>query len=107
MHIAGQSTGVTTPGAAPRRLPAYWFESRRRYWIKHHGWAYAVATDMAWTVCFMLWQLRRILQRKLATDPPHMLRDFVSNWTLLHGSMPGNRALEAAQRDNSAVVPAP
>lgn len=36
MHMAGQSTGVTTPGAR-KRLPQYWFESRRRYFIKNHG----------------------------------------------------------------------
>lgn len=103
MHIAGQSTGVTTPGAAPRRRPAYWFESRRRYWMRQHGWWYAAATDLAWMACFGLWQLRRILQRKPRTDPPHMLFDFARNSALLHTSTPGNRMLETLPRDNSAV----
>ena len=30
MHIRGQSTGVTALDQKPRRLPKYWFESRRR-----------------------------------------------------------------------------
>ena len=102
MHIAGQSTGVTTPGTAPRRRPAYWFESRRRYWIKQHGWWYAAATDLAWMTCFSVWQLRRIVQKKPRTDPPHMLRDFLRNSALLHRSMPGNRMLDRSPRDNSA-----
>ncbi len=102
MHIAGQSTGVTTPGAAPIRRPAYWFESRRRYWIKQHGWCYAALTDLAWTLCFSLWQVRRVLQRKPRVDPPRMLSDFVCNSALLHTSMPGNRMLAPLARDNSA-----
>lgn len=102
MHIAGQATGVTTPGAAPRRRPAYWFESRRRYWIKQHGWAYAAATDLAWMACFALWQIRRIAQRKPRTDPPRMLLDFFLNSALLHTSMPGNRMLDRSPRDNSS-----
>jgi N-acetylglucosaminyl-diphospho-decaprenol L-rhamnosyltransferase len=102
MHMAGQSTGVTTPGAAPTRRPAYWFESRRRYWIKQHGWCYAALTDLAWVLCFGLWQVRRVLQRKPRVDPPRMLIDFVRNSALLHTSMPGNRMLAPHARDNSA-----
>jgi N-acetylglucosaminyl-diphospho-decaprenol L-rhamnosyltransferase len=102
MHAAGQSTGVTTPGAAPIRRPTYWFESRRRYWIKQHGWCYAALTDLAWTLCFSLWQVRRVLQRKPRVDPPRMLGDFVRNSALLHTSMPGNRMLAPHARDNSA-----
>jgi N-acetylglucosaminyl-diphospho-decaprenol L-rhamnosyltransferase len=95
MHIAGVSTGVTSPGVSPRRLPAYWFESRRRYWIKQHGWCYAATTDLAWMVCFSLWQLRRVLQRRPRIDPPYLLRDFLRHSALLHTSMPGNRMLAA------------
>ena len=45
MHIAGQSTKLTERNAAPKRLPAYWFESRRRYFAAAHGIRYAMATD--------------------------------------------------------------
>jgi N-acetylglucosaminyl-diphospho-decaprenol L-rhamnosyltransferase len=100
MHVAGQSTGVTGLQAARRRRPAYWFESRRRYWIKHHGWAYAAATDLAWMLCFSLWQLRRLLQRKPRTDPPHLLRDFARYSALLHTSIPGNRMLVGGCGEN-------
>lgn len=45
MHIAGQSSGITAEGADTRKLPAYWFDSRRRYFIKNHGVRYAVLMD--------------------------------------------------------------
>jgi N-acetylglucosaminyl-diphospho-decaprenol L-rhamnosyltransferase len=90
MHIAGQSTGLTTPDVPRRRLPAYWFESRRRYWIKNHGLPYAMAVDIVWALSFATWRLRRWLQRKPDQDPPHMLRDFLHNSVLWHWTMPAN-----------------
>jgi N-acetylglucosaminyl-diphospho-decaprenol L-rhamnosyltransferase len=45
MHIAGQSTGVTGVEGVGKRLPAYWFESRRRFFQKNYGLSYAIATD--------------------------------------------------------------
>jgi N-acetylglucosaminyl-diphospho-decaprenol L-rhamnosyltransferase len=85
MHIAGQSTGVTVRTDRPKRLPTYWFESRRRYFIKNHGWLYAAATDVVWLKSFMLWRLRRVIQRKPDTDPPHLLGDFFRNSTIMAG----------------------
>jgi len=73
-----------------RRLPAYWFESRRRYWIKNHGLPYAMAVDIVWALSFATWRLRRWLQRKPDQDPPHMLRDFLHNSVLWHWTMPAN-----------------
>jgi N-acetylglucosaminyl-diphospho-decaprenol L-rhamnosyltransferase len=84
MHIAGQSTGVTVRTDRPKRLPTYWFESRRRYFTKNYGWLYAVITDMVWMLGFMLWRLRRVVQRKPDADPPHMLVDFFRNSTLIN-----------------------
>lgn len=90
MHMAGQSTGVTGRSAAVNRRPTYWFESRRRFWIKNHGWAYAAATDLVWIVCFSIWKVRSALQRKPRTDPPFYLRDFLRNSALFHASLPTN-----------------
>lgn len=45
VHIAGQSTGVTSADAAMRAMPDYWFESRERYFRKNHGRAYAILAD--------------------------------------------------------------
>ncbi|MEB3282543.1 MAG: glycosyltransferase family 2 protein [Lyngbya sp.] len=76
MHMAGQSTGVTTPGSR-KRLPQYWFDSRRRYFIKNHGWMYAVVADTVWILGFACWRFRRIIQQKPDPDPPHFLSDFI------------------------------
>lgn len=90
MHIAGQSTGVSGRQAPFNRRPGYWFESRRRYWLKNHGWFYAAATDLVWAISFSLWKLRSALQRKPVSDPPHYLRDFLRHSALFHTSMPVN-----------------
>jgi GT2 family glycosyltransferase len=75
-HLVGQSSGVTAREKAIRR-PRYWFESRRRYFVKHHGRIYAFLCDVAWATGFGLWRIRRRLQRKPDLDPPHLWWDFV------------------------------
>ncbi|MBL8859740.1 MAG: glycosyltransferase family 2 protein [Planctomycetes bacterium] len=77
VHLVGQSTGVTERNVAPRRLPTYWFASRRRYFQKNHGRVYTFWCDVVWTIGFATWRVRRRLQRKPDMDPPHMLSDFV------------------------------
>jgi len=83
MHIAGGSTGVTSRGTLPKRRPQYVFDSRRRYFVKNHGWAYAVAADLAYSTGFASWRMRRRLQGHPDRDPPHMLWDSLRNSTLL------------------------
>lgn len=90
MHIAGQSTGVTGLNAALNRRPRYWFESRRRYWIKNHGWLYAAATDLVWAICFSIWKIRSAVQRKPRNDPPCYLRDFLRHSAIFHTTVPVN-----------------
>lgn len=79
MHIAGQSTGVTATDRAPQRLPQYVFDSRRRYFVKNHGFLYAAFTDLAWSLGYALWSIRRVLQRKPNTDPPYLFLDSLRN----------------------------
>jgi N-acetylglucosaminyl-diphospho-decaprenol L-rhamnosyltransferase len=80
MHISGQSTGVPG-GGTPRtenlkRMPAYWFDSRSRYFVKNHGLAYARLADLAFGVGRTLWTLRRLLSRRPREDAPWFLADF-------------------------------
>jgi N-acetylglucosaminyl-diphospho-decaprenol L-rhamnosyltransferase len=79
VHLVGQSTGVTDSKCQLQRRPQYWFDSRRRYFLKHHRWTYAASTDLAWMVGFSLWQLRRWIQGRPEIDPPHLLQDFFRN----------------------------
>ena len=86
MHIAGQSTGVTDRKLPPQRLPQYWFDSRRRYFVKNHGLLYAALADAVWIFGFVLWRARRVIQRKPDTDPPKLLKDFLRNSVFLKGA---------------------
>lgn len=97
MHIAGQSTGVTGNRDTPKRLPAYWFESRRRYFVKNHGRLYAATADVLWALAYLSWRVRRALQRKPDTDPPHLLGDFFAHSAISHGGLPTNGMLRRAQ----------
>jgi len=90
MHIGGQSTGVAERETAsdrprPKRVPAYWFESRRRYFVKNFGVGPAIAADLAFGIGYACWRLRRRFQRKPDLDPPHMLADFWRHSVLLGG----------------------
>lgn len=78
VHFVGKSSGVTDPAQSHRRRPRYWFQSRRRYFVKNHGELYASLTDTAFALCFLLWRLRRKIQNKPDPDPPHFLRDLLA-----------------------------
>jgi len=97
MHILGQSTGVTATNQAPKRLPQYWYDSRRRYFLKNHGWFYAAIADTAWLISFALWRVRRVVQRKPDADPPKMLWDLFRNSALLKPKTPAQTLPEPQQ----------
>lgn len=88
-HVIGASTGVTRGSATPTkksaRRPDYWFYSRRRYFVKNFGKAYATLADIAHLTGFMLWRLRRLVQQKPDFDPPHYLSDFFRNSVFMKG----------------------
>ena len=84
---AGSSTSSARPASVSdvrrhrKRRPAYWFESRRRYFTQNHGRLYALLADAAYATAFALWRVRRFVQRKPDTDPPQFLWDFVRHST--------------------------
>lgn len=61
VHVSGQSTKIGEVGRRTRRLPDYWYDSRRRYFEKNHGVAYALLTDLAVVCAMNLTTLRRRL----------------------------------------------
>lgn len=85
VHLVGQSSGVTTRNAAPRRIPAYWFESRRRYFIQNHGRWQAVLADLAAMAGYTLSRLKNLARRTRGTDPPHFIGDLLRHGALFHG----------------------
>ena len=91
IHIAGQSTKLTERNAAPKRLPDYWFESRRRYFHMTLGLAQACLTDLLTLAGGALGELKLTLQCRRDEIVPHYLADVWRHSVL----RPKNRALAA------------
>lgn len=87
LHHMGASTGVTDEKQAPRRIPTYWFDSRRRYFLKNHGITHALLADSAFLAGHSLRKLRQVVAPKARRpDPPHMVRDYLFNSVLARGT---------------------
>ncbi len=84
-HAVGAATGISDHRKKAPRRPAYWFESRRRFFIKNFGRLRALFSDLALISGYSLWRMRRWIQRKPDIDPPHFLRDLVFNSVLIKG----------------------
>ena len=85
VHLVGQASGVTDTKVAPKRRPKYWFDSRKKYFLKNKGKVYTLLADVAFMFGLISWKLRRRLQRKPEVFPPHMLGDFFRNSVLMRG----------------------
>lgn len=83
IHFEGASSGIGHQ--ILKRRPAFWFQARRRYFLKNEGWFRAACIDAMFILGFSLWRLRRVVQGKPETDPPHMLQDFIRNSVFLQG----------------------
>jgi N-acetylglucosaminyl-diphospho-decaprenol L-rhamnosyltransferase len=77
VHLVGQSSGVTDVKKTRKRRPAYWFESRRRFFVNNFGRLRAFCANVAWATGFAAFRARQFVQRKADTDPACLLRDFI------------------------------
>lgn len=84
VHLVGQSTGVTKREAVRNRRPPYWFHSRRHYFVKHHGRAYAAGADLAWLAGHAGFRLRQLFGRR-SNPEPKLMTDFVRHSWLTGG----------------------
>lgn len=87
VHEVGAATGISDMRKKQPRRPQYWFESRRRYFIKNHGGWYLFLADTLWMLGYSSWCVRKWLtnRKQLRLQPPKLLRDFFlhSQWNLL------------------------
>jgi N-acetylglucosaminyl-diphospho-decaprenol L-rhamnosyltransferase len=90
MHIVGQSTSVTD---RPRRLPSYWFESRRRYFAVTLGIRRAILIDLVAVLAHALGTCKRAALGRAGTGVPHFLRDLLRHSVLWRR----NRAIPPAR----------
>ena len=84
-HIAGQSTKVTERNVGPRRLPPYWFDSRRLYFTLTRGKAYAALADVVAIAGGWLGIAKSVLLGRMGTHVPHFLRDVYRHSALRRG----------------------
>lgn len=76
MHIEGAATGIKST----KRRPRYWYESRRRFFVKHYGVFGLILADIFWTVGRTSYLLRRFLKlgaQKESNDPKWMMYDLL------------------------------
>jgi N-acetylglucosaminyl-diphospho-decaprenol L-rhamnosyltransferase len=94
MHIVGQSTKVTVRDTALKRLPSYWFESRRRYFVGSYGNARSIAVDLVAMVAHGIGHCKRVAQGRTDRGVPRFLRDLAYHSAL----WPGRRKFCATKR---------
>jgi hypothetical protein len=76
MHIMGQSTNVIIESwSRPKRLPGYWFESRRRYLAASLGTGAAMMADLLVLLAYPVGYLKQTLLGRAHTTVPHYLGD--------------------------------
>ena len=78
MHIEGAATGIKSD----KRRPQYWYDSRRRYFIKHHGVLGLVCADILWGIGRFSYLFRRLFKlgaQGSSADPKFL------TWDLLMG----------------------
>ena len=73
MHLGSVSTGMKEWG----QVPSYWYDSRWRYFAKHHGRAGAAAATALQVAGGLVHRLRMGVAGRRALDPPGFLRCLV------------------------------
>lgn len=96
VHLVGQASGVTVRNQPRKRVPGYWFESRRRFFVLHHGRAYAALADLGVVLAYPLGRLLDRLRRRPHRAAPHFLGDFLRHSALLRGE-PGRLQLRQVE----------
>lgn len=74
VHLEGASTGITQTA---KRLPRYWFASRRRYFRKNHSALYEFLVNGGYCLSLASWRVRRRVQRKPDNDPKSASIDYL------------------------------
>ncbi|MGA8890500.1 MAG: glycosyltransferase family 2 protein [Anaeromyxobacteraceae bacterium] len=99
VHLEGASTGIVQ--RVVKRRPDYWFAARRRFFLKSYGPMYTALVDAAYLVGFAAWRLRRRVQGKPDTDPPHMLADSLRHSVFVAGFSPTEVENPAMKQDKA------
>ncbi|MEO7622111.1 MAG: glycosyltransferase family 2 protein [Gallionella sp.] len=77
MHIEGAATGIQQ---VVKRRPAYWYNSRRRYFTKYYGISGLVLADLLWAIGRLTYLIRRGLRlgaQGKGSDPKWFMLDIL------------------------------
>ncbi len=89
MHLEGAATGIRK---AARRRARYWYDSRRRFFVKHYGVPGLLLADTLWLVGRSIFLLRRLLPvrgaERAEQDPRWFAYDLV--WGDIRALVTGN-----------------
>lgn len=85
VHFVGQSSGITNK-KMKKRMPTYWFNSRRRYFLKNFGVTHAALADLFWLIGFTSWRARNMIQCKEDNRPPGIFKDMLFNSVFFRGT---------------------
>lgn len=83
VHLEGQSSGVG--GGQRKRLPAYYFQARQRFFLKNRGPLFAAFCDFAQIAGHLLWRLRITLTGEDGAFPLRYLSDAIRNSVFVTG----------------------
>ena len=86
VHFVGHTGGISKRDGPRRRHPTYWFDSRRRYFLKNRGVLYTALVDFATISGIFLWNLRAMLLFRANTNPPMTLRDYCRHSVFISGT---------------------
>ena len=109
IHLEGRSTGIGSI-ERERRRPRYWFEARRRYFLKNHGVLYTALADAVFILGFSFSRLYLWIRGKPESAPHFMLIDSILHSVFCAGTkvpVVENPALREAMRqpcDGGATV---
>jgi GT2 family glycosyltransferase len=92
MHHGGASTHVTGADEGRKRLPPYWFASRRRYFAVTFGLPKAILIDAVAVASQSVGLLKNFFLGRLSEVRPHFIRDLIRESIV----WPRNRPIPAA-----------
>jgi GT2 family glycosyltransferase len=80
-HEVGASTKISDRRKKAPRRPAYWFESRARFYTKNYGFLKLLLADFSFIAGYGLWKLRKLVsdRKALKQEPPHFYLDFLKH----------------------------
>jgi len=78
VHLRGGSSPVKSNSQSKKRLPAYYFESRTRYFYSLYGQSGLLCANLFWTLGWLLAAVRSLIQRSFQS--PACYRQWVDIW---------------------------